>query len=201
MTIDITVWLYGDMNVLELNTLLHGGAESRLLDVRTASEFENAHIAGAYNVPLDQLHEHAHEIRAARGPVVLICQSGQRAQRAEALLRSAGMPNLHVLEGGMKDWLARALPVRRVRARVSLERQVRITAGAITALGAIAALVVSPLLAVVPALIGSGLVFSGVTDTCAMGTLLARLPYNRAAGSCDTESIVRQFLAHERTAR
>ena len=189
------------MNALELNTLLHGHAESRLLDVRTASEFENAHIAGAYNVPLDQLNEHAHEIRTARGPVVLICQSGHRAQRAEALLRSAGMPNLHVLEGGMKDWIARALPVRRVRARISLERQVRIVAGALAGLGGIAALTVSPLFAIVPALIGSGLVFAGVTDTCAMGMLLARLPYNRTAMSCDTESIVRQFLAHERTAR
>ena len=43
-------------------------------------------------------------------------------------------------------------------------------------------------------LYGSGLVFAGITDTCAMGMLLARLPYNRGA-SCDTEAIVRQFLA------
>lgn len=186
------------MNVLELSALLTTGGTTRLLDVRTPSEFENAHIGGAYNVPLDQLNEHSRELRAADGAVVLVCQSGQRAQRAEAVLREAGMANMRVLDGGMKAWLAAGLPVRRIRARVSLERQVRIVAGAITAIGAIGALTISPLLAVVPALIGSGLVFAGVTDTCAMGMLLAKLPYNRASATCDTETIVRQFLAGSR---
>lgn len=184
------------MNAAQLATLLKD-TPARLLDVRTASEFENAHIAGAYNLPLDQLSEHVRELRAASGPVVLICQSGQRAQRAEALLRDAGMANMHVLDGGMNEWQARNLAVRCVRARVSLERQVRILAGAIVASGAIAALTVSPWFAVVPALVGSGLVFAGISNTCAMGMLLARLPYNRAAASCDTEAIVRQFLTHE----
>jgi rhodanese-related sulfurtransferase len=185
------------MTPLELSTLLPGGT-ARVLDVRTPAEFENAHIAGAYNVPLDQLHEHASEVRTAPGAVVLICQSGQRAQRAEAVLRAAGMANMHVLDGGMKAWMAAALPVNRLRARVSLERQVRIAAGAIAAAGAIGALTVSPLFAIIPAAIGSGLVFSGVTDTCAMAMVLAKLPYNRGAATCDTESIVRQFLAGER---
>ena len=186
------------MTPVELSAAVAAGGAIRLLDVRTPSEFENAHIGGAYNVPLDQLHEHAAEVRAAPGAVVLICQSGQRAQRAEAVLRTAGMGNMHVLDGGMKAWIAAGLPVRRIRARVSLERQVRIVAGAIVALGSIGALTLSPWLAVVPALVGSGLVFAGITDTCAMGMLLARLPYNRAAATCDTETIVRQFLAGER---
>jgi rhodanese-related sulfurtransferase len=183
------------MNALQLSTLLHSDETARLLDVRTPSEFENGHLAGAYNVPLDQLHEHAHEVRAARGAVVLICQSGQRAQKAEALLRSSGMANMHVLDGGIKAWLAAGYPVRRIRARVSLERQVRMAAGAMVAAGSIAALTVSPLWALLPAFVGSGLLLAGASDTCAMGMLLARLPYNRAAASCDTESIVRQFLA------
>lgn len=185
------------MTASELSALMASGTV-RLLDVRTPAEFDNAHIGGAYNVPLDQLHEHAGEVRAAEGAVVLICQSGQRAQRAEALLRSAGMANVHVLDGGMKAWLALGLPVNRLRVRVSLERQVRIVAGALAAAGGIGALIVSPWLAVVPALVGSGLVLAGVTDNCAMGMLLARLPYNRGTATCDTETIVRQFLAGER---
>ena len=189
------------MKPLELNTLLHDVPSTRLLDVRTASEFENAHISGAYNVPLGQLHEHAAEVRAAAGPVVVICQSGQRAQKAETLLRGVGMANVRVLDGGMASWLANGLPTQRIRARISLERQVRILAGAIAASGAIVALTLWPLAAVVPALIGTGLVFAGVTDTCAMGMLLARLPYNRGAATCDTEAIVRQFITHERAAQ
>jgi rhodanese-related sulfurtransferase len=195
------MWLYSCMNALQLSTLLAGDAATRLLDVRTPSEFENAHITGAYNVPLDQLHEHATEVRAATGSVILICQSGGRAQRAETLLRGAGMANVHVLDGGMQAWRAAGFPVTRVRPRMSLERQVRIVAGSIVAAGALAALTVNPLLAVVPLLIGSGLVFAGLTDTCAMGMLLARLPYNRGSATCDTESIVRQFLAHQQEPR
>jgi rhodanese-related sulfurtransferase len=186
------------MTARELSALLAQTTTTRLLDVRTASEFENAHVGGAYNVPLDQLHEHANEVRAATGDVILICQSGQRAQRAETLLRSAGMGNVHVLDGGMKAWMAAGLPVNRARARVSLERQVRIAAGSVAAAGAIGALAVSPLFAIVPAVVGSGLVFSGVTDTCGMAMLLAKLPYNRGTVTCDTETIVRQFLAGER---
>jgi rhodanese-related sulfurtransferase len=196
LTKDITVWLYRHMNPQDAAALLRADAAVRILDVRTVSEFENGHISGAYNVPLDQLHEHAPEIRAASGPVILVCQSGQRAQKAEALLRAAGMSNVRVLAGGMQAWIAAGHQVRRVRARVSLERQVRIVAGAIVAIGSLTALFAWPEAAWIPALIGSGLVFAGVSDTCAMGMLLAKLPYNRGAASCDTESIVRQFLTH-----
>jgi rhodanese-related sulfurtransferase len=185
------------MNAMRLSTILLEDPTVRLLDVRTPGEFEGGHISGAYNVPLDLLGEHARDVRMAPGPVVLICQSGQRASRAEALLRNAGLANVHVLEGGMKDWQARGMPVRRVRARMSLERQVRIVAGALAASGGVAALAVSPLFALIPVVIGSGLVFAGVTDTCGMAMMLSRLPYNRGAQTCDTETIVKRFLAHE----
>jgi rhodanese-related sulfurtransferase len=188
------------MQTSQLRQLQRGRDRVRMIDVRTASEFENAHIAGAYNVPLDQLAEHAPDLRdASGGAVILVCQSGQRAQKAEGLLRDAGMPNVHVLEGGMRAWLADALPITRRRARVSLERQVRIAAGALVTLGSLAALIISPLWAALPAAIGGGLILAGLTDTCGMGMLLARLPYNRAAISCDTESIVRRFIAEEKS--
>jgi rhodanese-related sulfurtransferase len=189
------------MNIVELSHAIDVGSSVRVLDVRTPGEFGNHHIHGAYNVPLDQLAEHAPELRAVRGGlVVLVCQSGQRANRAEALLQQAGMPDVHVLEGGMAAWMQAGLPTRRTRARISLERQVRIAASSLVAVGALAALTISPLLAVVPALIGSGLVFAGLTDTCAMGMLLAKLPYNRGA-SCDTEAMVRRFVGADQAGR
>jgi rhodanese-related sulfurtransferase len=162
----------------------------RLLDVRTHGEYTAAHIRGAYNVPLDALGEHAAEICAIDTPVVLICQSGQRARRAETTLAGSGMPHLHLLEDGMQGWVASGLPVVRGRARLSLERQVRIAAGTLAGAGGLLALFVTPWFGVVPAIIGSGLVFSGLTDTCGMAMLLARLPYNRG-GSCDTAAMVR----------
>ena len=170
--------------------LIRSHPEIRLLDVRTPGEYETAHIRGAYNVPLDTLGEHGAEIRAnVSEPVVLVCQSGQRARKAEAALRSAGMPNLHVLDGGVNGWLAAGQPVVRGATRISLERQVRIAAGALAATGGFLALAVNPLFAILPAFVGSGLVFAGVTDICAMGMVFARLPYNRPA-TCDVAAMV-----------
>ncbi len=155
----------------------------RFLDVRTPGEFESEHIGGAYNVPLDTLGEHAGELSSSLSdPVMLVCQSGQRARQADAMLRRAGMANLHVLEGGINAWLAGGLPTVKGTKRMSLERQVRIVAGGLAAIGGVLALVVNPWFGALPAFIGSGLVFSGVTDTCTMAMLLAKLPYNRHGG-------------------
>lgn len=163
----------------------------RLLDVRTQGEFEAAHIAGAYNVPLDTLGEHAGEIRASVAEaVVLVCQSGQRARKADEALTAAGMAKLHVLEGGMNAWATAGHPVLHGRKRLSLERQVRIAAGALAAAGGALALGVNPLFALIPTFVGSGLLFAGVTDTCGMAMLLAKLPYNRPA-TCDVGAMVR----------
>ncbi|HEX5521306.1 MAG TPA: rhodanese-like domain-containing protein, partial [Longimicrobiaceae bacterium] len=122
----------------QLEALLRARPEIRLLDVRTPGEYETVHIRGAYNVPLDTLGEHGPNIRAHdEQPVVLICQSGQRARRAEAALQAAGMPNLHVLDGGVNGWVAAGRPVERGGQRLSLERQVRIAAGALAAAGGV----------------------------------------------------------------
>jgi rhodanese-related sulfurtransferase len=174
----------------QLAMLMRTHPALRLLDVRTPGEYTAVHVAGSYNVPLDQLSEHAEEIRAVEAPVVLICRSGQRARKAETALASAGMANLHVLDGGLQGWEAAGLPVRRGAARMSLERQVRIAAGGLAAVGGLLGLLVSPLFAVVPLLVGSGLVFAGVTDTCGMAMLLAKLPWNRTA-ECDVRTMVR----------
>lgn len=175
----------------QLDGILQENPGIRLLDVRTPGEYESAHIRGAYNVPLDTLGEHGPEIRAhVDQPVVLICQSGQRARKAEEALRGAGMANLHVLDGGMNGWMAAGRAVQLGRSRLSLERQVRIVAGALAASGGLLAVMVDPLFGLLPAFIGSGLVFAGVTNTCGLAMGLSRLPYNRPA-SCDVEAMVR----------
>jgi rhodanese-related sulfurtransferase len=183
------------LDARQLEELLTDRPDVRLLDVRTPGEYESVHIRGAYNVPLDTLGEHSDEIRATVAePVVLICQSGNRARQAESALKECTMANVHVLEGGMSDWLAAGLPVQRGRKRVSLERQVRIAAGSIAATGAVLSLLLNPLFAVVPAFVGGGLVFAGVTDRCGMAMLLSRLAYNRPAG-CDVAAMVEALKA------
>ena len=85
------------------------------------------------------------------------------------------------VEGGTLAWAAAGLPVVRGRKAVSLERQVRIAAGSLVAAGVGLGVFVHPALLGLAAFVGAGLVFSGVTDTCGMGVVLGRLPWNRAA--------------------
>ena len=174
----------------DLEALLSKRTDVRLIDVRTPGEFESAHIPGSYNVPLDVLPEHAREISSDdRTHFVLVCQSSARARKAEEALRQSGLARVHVLDGGMNAWLAAHKPARLGPKRISLERQVRIIAGSLSAIGGALALAVNPWFAALPLLVGSGLVFAGVTDTCGMAMVLSKLPYNCAA-SCDVPAMV-----------
>ncbi|GAA2564935.1 rhodanese-like domain-containing protein [Winogradskya consettensis] len=163
----------------DLSHLITTGNAPRLIDVRTPAEFETAHIPGSYNVPLDLLREHRDELRAHLDEqVVLVCRSGQRAVAAEAALAAAGLPNLRVLHGGITAWQAAGAPLRTGVPRWDLERQVRLTAGSIVLIAVLISLPV-PAAKWVAAVVGAGLALAAVTNTCAMGMLLSRLPYNR----------------------
>jgi len=175
-----------------LREQLAAGRGPRMLDVRTPAEFETAHIPGAYNVPLDVLREHRTELRAHLDEdIVLVCQSGARAGQAEQSLAQAGLPNVKVLGGGMLAWQGIHGPVNRGKPRWSLERQIRLVAGGIVAISVLGSLLL-PGLQWIAALIGAGLSAAALTNTCAMGMLLARLPYNKGAG-CDLDTILGQL--------
>jgi rhodanese-related sulfurtransferase len=171
----------------------------RILDVRTPGEFAVRHIPGSYNVPLHDLAEHRDELASATGPVVVVCESGRRAEQAEGRLAGAGLPSVHVLDGGVAAWEAAGHPLVRPEpggAPWALERQVRLVAGGIVA-AAVAASVVWPPARFVAGAIGAGLVVAALTDTCAMGMVLARLPWNRRSGTCDLPTVVAPLTSTE----
>jgi rhodanese-related sulfurtransferase len=181
------------LNAADLRGMLDSANPPRILDVRTPGEFEGVHIAGAYNVPLDLLREHSAEIRNHLDDhVVLVCRSGQRAAQAEQTLHDTGLTNVHILDGGMNSWEANGYSVKRGSQRWDLERQVRLVAGSIVALSILASIFV-PGFKWVALFIGSGLVFAAVSNTCMMGMMLAKLPYNRGA-TCDAQTIVAQLV-------
>lgn len=178
--------------VSDLRELLEEQPATRLIDVRTGAEFETAHIPGSYNVPLDTLGEHRDELaRRLDGPVVLICRSGNRATQAQQRLAEAGMSNLKVLDGGMLAWERAGQDVVRGREKWELERQVRLVAGALV-LASIVASIWFPAARYVAGFVGAGLTFAALSNTCAMGVLLSKLPYNRSEG-CDAEEVVAQL--------
>lgn len=180
-------------NAAELRGLLGSSTPPRVLDVRTPGEFETVHIAGSYNVPLDLLREHRDEILAHLDDhVVLVCQSGQRAAQAQETLRSAGLSNVHILDGGIGAWQTSGFTVNQAGSRWDLQRQVRFVAGTIVALSVLASIAV-PGLKWIAFVMGAGLSLTAITNTCLMGMALAKLPYNRGP-ACDAESVVAQLV-------
>jgi len=168
--------------------------KTRILDVRTGAEFETAHIPGSYNVPLDTLQEHARELAATDAPVVVVCQSGSRASQACVDLTVAGREDLQILDGGIASWQKVGGDVVRGEQRWGLERQVRLVAGSMVLAGVLSSIAV-PKAKWLAGAVGAGLAFSAVSDTCAMGEMLAKLKYNR------TEPIdIHRVLEHLRSA-
>jgi rhodanese-related sulfurtransferase len=155
------------------------------VDVRSPGEFEATHIPHARNAPLDELDVHVAGIRdavAAGEDVVLVCRAGSRAHQAQERLAAAGLPELPILEGGMVAWQQAGGDVVVDVVRWDLERQVRFVAGLVVLVSILASLVWPPARFVAGAL-GAGLIVASVTNTCAVGMLLARLPYNRPRGA------------------
>lgn len=153
-----------------------------IIDVRTPAEFREINVEGSTLVSLDVLDRAKVDQALAGRPlqVLILCASGIRATKAAAQLEQAGLTGIHVVEGGIKAWDAGGLPVVRGRKTISVERQVRIGAGLLIVTGALLGFFVHPKFAIVPPLIGGGLIFAGVTDICGMGILLAKAPWNRS---------------------
>lgn len=162
----------------------HTAAEQPLLiDVRTPAEFEEIHIEGSLLHPLTQLKPDEVRKAAKNRPVCLVCRTGTRSRQAAEKLKAAGIDEVLVLEGGVEAWAQAELPVKRGRKTISLERQVRIGAGALVLVGALLGYFVHPAWSVVPMFVGTGLIVAGVTDWCGMALLLARMPWNNVGAT------------------
>jgi rhodanese-related sulfurtransferase len=161
---------------------IEAGENVCLLDVRTPAEFAAAHVRQAILKPLETFKPVELASYAADSPdkVYVICQSGARAQKAVRQLEAAGVTGCVLVEGGISRWLEAGLPVERTGAEVmSLERQVRIVAGALVLLGTVLGAVVHPAILALPAFVGGGLMFAGISDKCGMAMVLARMPWNQ----------------------
>ena len=182
---------------IPVGELLSGQAAQQpveLIDVRTPAEFRAGHAQGARSVPLNQL-EPGTVMRARVGnnasPLYIICQSGTRSRQACEKFVAAGYSGVISVEGGTVAWEKAGGPMVRGKRVMSLERQVRIAAGLLVLLGVALTVAVHPWFVLLAAVIGAGLVFAGVTDTCGMGMVLARMPWNHAepeSAQCDARA-------------
>jgi rhodanese-related sulfurtransferase len=173
-----------------LRAELAGNSGVKLLDVRTPGEFQSGHIDGSVNVPLDQIDSNLDRIvDGSSGRMVVICQAGGRASEAAGKLSAGGASDVVVLDQGMNAWLAAGAPVESSgQQRWALERQVRLMAGGIVATSIIGS-IWEPRLRFVAGGIGAGLVYAAVSNTCAMGKMLMKLPYNKGSEGDVNEAI------------
>ncbi len=159
-----------------------------LVDVREPGENAGERIAGGLLRPLSRFDTTALPTEDGRIPV-LYCGSGKRSTEAAGRLLRSGWEEVHHLKGGILAWKAAGgVTETSAEAPISLERQVRIAAGALVLLAAVLGFVASPWFFGISGFVGAGLLFAGVTDTCAMGMILARLPYNQRVAAAPSET-------------
>ena len=156
-------------------------AEScRVIDVRTPAEYRSVHVRGVELMPLDTLNPEAFVAsHSPEAPVYILCQSGKRATIAAQRLCAAGAQQVFVVEGGTDAAVAAGLDCELGKSAISIERQVRIAAGLLVFFGTTAGFLVNPAFLAVPAFVGAGLAFAGISDTCGMGMMLSKMPWNR----------------------
>lgn len=172
-----------EIDVQEAKRLLDQGA-AVLIDVREPDEFAGEHIPGAMLVPLSRFDPA--KAAGAGKRVVLQCRSGKRSLEALRLLGASGIAaGACSMKGGIMAWKEAGLPVEAgaTRAPISILRQVQIVAGTMVVAGSVLGAMVSPWFLILSGFFGAGLLFSGLSGTCPMATMLGAMPWNRAGGT------------------
>lgn len=87
------------------------GSAPLILDVRSRQEFASSHVPGAMNIPHTEVKSRLAELGSDKTrEIVVYCESGMRAGKAESVLASAGFNNLLHLDGDMAGWRRAQLP-------------------------------------------------------------------------------------------
>ena len=169
------------LHTMDAQTLKQGLDQQSvtLIDVREPGEFAGEHIPGATLVALSQFDPRKIP-QTENTQLVLYCRSGNRSAIAAQKLFDAGFESVTHLSCGIGAWKEAGYPTVTNRdAPISLMRQVQIVAGSLVLTGLVLGALVSPWFLLLSGFVGAGLMFSGVTDTCMLGMLLAKLPYNQ----------------------
>ena len=91
-------------------TLLKQQQNTYLLDVRTPQEYQQARIAGAHLIPIDQVMQRVSELPKDR-PILVYCAVGSRSAQVFNFLARRGYAEVYNLDGGIYAWAAKGYPV------------------------------------------------------------------------------------------
>ena len=168
--------------VINPSSLLKESSSALLVDVRSPAEYNEKHLANSLNLPLGDLSEELVLAKCGNNKsqaIILVCASGMRSKQAAEKLVSFGFSNISNIEGGLNACKDPNLQIIKGSGKVmSLERQVRVAAGGLVLLGIVFSCFINESFIFLSAFVGAGLVFSGLTDTCGMALILAKMPWN-----------------------
>lgn len=186
-----------DISAEEFSKKLSSGEALDILDVRTGVECRAEKLSCKVDyIPLHELDSKRfaadRNARGAAGPLYVLCRSGGRAAKAAASLADAGVADIVIVKGGLSACSSCNIPTEKGKV-ISLERQVRIAAGALVLSGVLLGHFVDDSFYILSGLIGGGLIFAGITDYCGMAMALARAPWNRADISEEINKSLKKF--------
>ena len=167
-----------NIGVCDLQDYINEDKEACYIDVRTQAEFESEHISKFRNIPLDQLETFEKEL-SEHHTIVFSCASGIRSAKATKQMKGKVKSALNV-EGGLMAWNHAGFPtIKRPSSVISLMRQVQIVVGLSVVLGVALSQLYHINFIWVPAFFGAGLLFAGITNTCALAIILGKMPWNK----------------------
>ena len=92
--------------------ILQRKGKSIIIDVSSAKEFDQAHIASSMNIPLESLDTEDVSLKKHKeSAIILVCQTGSRSLKAARKLVPAGYKNVNVIRGGLMSWNKENLPL------------------------------------------------------------------------------------------
>ena len=96
----------------ELLARINDKSAPHILDVRSTEEFQQSHVPGAVNLPIDKFEQQLPAMSLKKSDeIVVYCESGFRAGKAEAALKQLGFFEVRHLQGDMRGWRDASLPV------------------------------------------------------------------------------------------
>lgn len=165
------------VSISELKELM-SQSEVNLIDVRSKNEYEACHIPGAVNIPLDSVNPQEIINKYENQDIYIVCQAGGRSAKACEMVASCNHEQVYNVVGGTGAWESAGFDVVKDSSKISIQRQVQMLAGGIVLLGALLSYSISREFILLSAFIGAGLLITGLTNTCGMGLLLAKMPWN-----------------------
>lgn len=148
-----------------------------LIDVRDPFEYKGTHIEDAKNIPLDTVASAVGKLKGV-GTIYIHCASGNSSKQACDILAEQGFQNVVNVEGGIIAWEEAGMKTVGGKKRMPIMRQTLLMAGLLILLGVVLALFVNTWWIFLPAFVGMGLTFAGVTGMCGMTKILQWMPWN-----------------------